>query len=355
MLYSFYFSCLCSFKLAPDNNLTTSKLFYTAGSCVNVDKTPNRKSSRAFHLKMGGLKCAFCTCDYYKIEDKSSTHSFSYSSNQAKTTNFFWRTVPFIGAACCANCCTSAQGIPNAMNAEAWCYDDPWRTLARPPQYDCMYASEPAFDAFGMPHCAALDMVAPAEAATYALKVCGPAEVATCSYNEVSDSLYEGSSDASGADTFKRCTSRMIMTASDTRIPTTTLKDASNSENKRGSVSCTVTDTASFSRTMTCDMSLRVLNIPKAMHKSLGLCRAYKLSNGRRSTRCTIHLCSPDGARLPVTMITMLGSQHRRLTKGWRSFCDHAGLRIGDTVHFHKMGVPGELQTNITRGQRESK
>jgi len=106
---------------------------------------------------------------------------------------------------------------------------------------------------------------------------------------------------------------------------------------------------STFSRTMTCEMSLRVLNIPKGMHACLDLGSAYPFINGRRSNRCTIHILSPDGVRHPVSMLSIVGSHHRRLTEGWRSFCRHARVRIGDTVQFCRTDVPGELDTVITR------
>jgi hypothetical protein len=105
-----------------------------------------------------------------------------------------------------------------------------------------------------------------------------------------------------------------------------------------------------FSRAVTCEMRLRMLNIPKAMHECLGLGDAYPVVNGRRSNQCDIYIRSPDGVRHLVLMLCAAGSHHRRLTRGWRSFCWHTRLRIGDTVRFRRTDVPGELDTDITRG-----
>lgn len=93
---------------------------------------------------------------------------------------------------------------------------------------------------------------------------------------------------------------------------------------------------ASFARRMTCEMSLRLLNIPRAMHNSLELWRAYPLVHGRRSNKCTLPVYSPDGVRHPIAMVSSSGSHHRRLTDGWRRFCVHAGVRLGDVVHFYR-------------------
>jgi len=116
--------------------------------------------------------------------------------------------------------------------------------------------------------------------------------------------------------------------------------------------SCTIVPrhaTASFTRVITCAMSLRLLNIPQAMHKQLGLRLAYPTVGRRRVRQCTIHVCSPDGFHHPVRMMTASGSRHRRLTDGWRAFCVHAGVEIGDAICFQQTGVPGVLNAYIDR------
>lgn len=108
---------------------------------------------------------------------------------------------------------------------------------------------------------------------------------------------------------------------------------------------------ASFPRPMTTAMSLRVLNIPKGMHTCLRLSKSYpRASNGRRANKCTVYLRSPDGVRQPVVMISTSGTPHRRFTQGWREFCQHTGVRVGDTVTFRATDVADELDTVITRG-----
>jgi hypothetical protein len=107
--------------------------------------------------------------------------------------------------------------------------------------------------------------------------------------------------------------------------------------------------TASFVRNITCDMTLRLLNIPRSMHAHLGLCHAYPLIGRRRSRHCTIYIRSPDGFRHPVRMVAASGSHHRRLTDGWRAFCMHAGVQVGDAIYFHRTGVPGVLNASIDR------
>lgn len=100
---------------------------------------------------------------------------------------------------------------------------------------------------------------------------------------------------------------------------------------------------------MTCDMSLRVLNIPKAMHAHLMLGNAYPVVNGRRTKRCTIHIRSPDGVRHPVDMVAAAGTHHHRFSQGWKTFCSHARVRIGDTIDFRRTNAPDELDTFIAR------
>ena len=107
--------------------------------------------------------------------------------------------------------------------------------------------------------------------------------------------------------------------------------------------------TAPFIRKITCDMTLRLVNIPQAMHVHLGLCYAYPTIGRRRSRQCTIYICSPDGFRHPVRMLAASGSHHHRLTKGWRAFCVHAGVEIGDAIRFYQTGVLGVLHTSIVR------
>jgi len=107
--------------------------------------------------------------------------------------------------------------------------------------------------------------------------------------------------------------------------------------------------TASFTRVITCAMSLRLLNIPQAMQKQLGLRLAYPTVGRRRVRQCTIHVCSPDGFHHPVRMVTASGSRHRRLTDGWCAFCVHAGVEIGDAVCLQQTGVPGVLNAYIDR------
>ena len=107
--------------------------------------------------------------------------------------------------------------------------------------------------------------------------------------------------------------------------------------------------TAPFVRKITCDMTLRVLNIPQAMHAHLGLCHAYPLIGHRRLRHCTIYIRSPDGFRHPVRMVAASGSRHRRLADGWRAFCMQAGVQVGDAIHFHRTVVSGVLNASIDR------
>lgn len=108
-------------------------------------------------------------------------------------------------------------------------------------------------------------------------------------------------------------------------------------------------DAARFSRVLTCEMALRVLNIPKTMHKHLRLFRAYPLVNGRRIKRCTVNIINSDGSRHSVLMISTPGTPHRRFTKGWRAFCIQTGLRVGDIVHFSCNETPNNLNVSIQK------
>ena len=107
--------------------------------------------------------------------------------------------------------------------------------------------------------------------------------------------------------------------------------------------------TTPFVRAITCSMSLRLFNIPRAMQAHLGLFHAYPMIGRRRSRQCTIYICSPDGFRHPVRMVAASGSHHHRLTEGWRAFCVHAGVGIGDAIRFYQTGVLGVLNTSVVR------
>ena len=106
---------------------------------------------------------------------------------------------------------------------------------------------------------------------------------------------------------------------------------------------------ATFSRRITSEMSLRLVNIPKAMHKGLGLTRAYPVAGRRRSKRGTIYVRMPGGWTHPVTMMAASGSYHRRLTDGWAVVCRVAKIRIGDTVRFSRTERCDTLDLAITR------
>jgi hypothetical protein len=107
--------------------------------------------------------------------------------------------------------------------------------------------------------------------------------------------------------------------------------------------------TTPFVRKITCSMSLRMLNIPRAMQGHLSLCHTYHMIGHRRSRQCTVQIHSPDGFQHPVRMVAATGSHHHRLTEGWRAFCKHAGVQVGDAIHFHRTGVPGVLNASIDR------
>ena len=111
-------------------------------------------------------------------------------------------------------------------------------------------------------------------------------------------------------------------------------------------VKCSLT---TFSRRISSKMSLRLMNIPKAMHKGLGLANAFPMAGRRRSNRCTINVRIPGGWTHPVTMTSASGSYHRRLTEGWAVVCWVAQIRIGDTVQFCRTERHGTLEMTIAR------
>jgi hypothetical protein len=76
-------------------------------------------------------------------------------------------------------------------------------------------------------------------------------------------------------------------------------------------------------------------DVPPPMCPCLGLGKAFPVVKGRRANRCTLHIRAFDGSRHPVTMCALPGTPHRRLSEGWRAFCAHARMSIGDTVHFY--------------------
>ena len=94
-------------------------------------------------------------------------------------------------------------------------------------------------------------------------------------------------------------------------------------------------------------MSLRLLNIPCAMHARLGLRDAYPVIKRRRAKKCTIYIRSSDGFQHPVRMVSASGTHHHRLTEGWCAFCLHAGVEIGDAVRFEATGVVGVLSACV--------
>lgn len=107
----------------------------------------------------------------------------------------------------------------------------------------------------------------------------------------------------------------------------------------------------SFTRSLTCEMSLRLLNIPQAMHECLGLQHAYPVVGRRRLRRCTVHIASPDRVVHAVEMQAASKSHHHRLHEGWRAFCEHVGLRVGDAIHFYATDRPDALVTTVTRAK----
>ena len=109
-----------------------------------------------------------------------------------------------------------------------------------------------------------------------------------------------------------------------------------------------------FSRRILSEMSLRLLNIPKAMHKGLDLVSAYPIVGRRRSSRCTVFVRIPGGWAHPVTMTCASGSHHRRLTEGWAVVCRVAKIRVGDAVHFSRTKRHDTLEMTITRAGKSA-
>lgn len=139
--------------------------------------------------------------------------------------------------------------------------------------------------------------------------------------------------------------SRQQLTAASPRMPKPT-------PSKGSTTPCSGRADLAFSRCLTSEMSLRLMNIPRAMHQGLGLSSAYPLEGRRRCKRCTIYVCSPDGGRHPVAIVCASGSYHRRLTEGWGAVCRLTGLSVGDTVHFRRTDRPDVLDMTITWGVR---
>ena len=96
-------------------------------------------------------------------------------------------------------------------------------------------------------------------------------------------------------------------------------------------------------RTISNETDLRFLYITQDMHKQLALQAMFPSHDPgrRRAQTCHVHLCVPaTGASLSVKMVRTVsnGKQHRRFREGWRSFCEQAGLQVGDVLRF-KRGV----------------
>ena len=77
-----------------------------------------------------------------------------------------------------------------------------------------------------------------------------------------------------------------------------------------------------------------------------------KQSSGRRENACIVHLVS-GAIRAPVTMLrtSSIRQHHRRFTAGWREFCGHVGVEIGDELLFERAGADNKLGVHVKKRQ----
>ena len=108
-----------------------------------------------------------------------------------------------------------------------------------------------------------------------------------------------------------------------------------------------------FQRLITGVACLRLLYVPRDMHACLGLGAAHpKQTSGSRSSACTVQLTMARGVSVPVTLTgkVVRGACYRRFTKGWRAFCETAGVQVGDTLIFSRLDRVGEVSvTHVSR------
>ena len=106
-----------------------------------------------------------------------------------------------------------------------------------------------------------------------------------------------------------------------------------------------------YTRTVTSATALRLLNIPKDMHRQLGLGDMYPPKGaGRRSNVCTVHMATSAIRAAVVMLRTSSRTQHhRRFSTGWREFCALVGVEIGDVIMFERTGTSNELAVRVVK------
>ena len=106
-----------------------------------------------------------------------------------------------------------------------------------------------------------------------------------------------------------------------------------------------------YVRTIASATALRLLHIPRDMHRQLGLGSMYpKTAARRRKNVCTVDLVTGT-AHAAVVMLrtTSKGQHHRRLSTGWREFCGLAGVGIGDRLVFTRLENAKTLSVHIEK------
>jgi hypothetical protein len=106
-----------------------------------------------------------------------------------------------------------------------------------------------------------------------------------------------------------------------------------------------------YTRTVTSSTALRLLHIPKGMHRQLGLGDMYTpKATGRRRNVCTVNLAtSAIHAVVVMLRTTSSGQYHRRLSSGWREFCARADVEVGDELIFERTGTGNELVVRVVK------
>ena len=106
-----------------------------------------------------------------------------------------------------------------------------------------------------------------------------------------------------------------------------------------------------YARTIASATALRLLHIPRDMHRQLGLGSMYpKKAAGRRKNVCTVDLVTGTAhAAVMMLRTTSKGQHHRRLSTGWREFCGLAGVGIGDRLVFTRLENANTLSVHIEK------
>ena len=106
-----------------------------------------------------------------------------------------------------------------------------------------------------------------------------------------------------------------------------------------------------YVRTIASATALRLLYIPRDMHRQLHLCDMYpKKAAGRRKSVCNLDLVT-ETAHAAVVMLskTSMRQNHRRLTTGWREFCEKAGVKVGDRLVFTRQENVNALSVHVEK------